>query len=152
MVEVGRDFFGNRDDAEDVAQDALVRLWRYCERLDTSRNMETLTLMVTKNICIEKYKRRQHSIMAFRQTEDKLMNEAASKADQADAGIISEEAQQMIETAINSLSPREQELVRKRYLEDQSTEEIAQETGIPKPSVKSMLSMAKAKLKKRLRR
>ena len=27
MVKVGRDFFGNKDDAEDIAQDALVRLW-----------------------------------------------------------------------------------------------------------------------------
>ena len=31
-------------------------------------------------------------------------------------------------------------------LEDHSAEEIARETGIPKPSVKSMLSGAKAKL------
>lgn len=29
MVKVARDFFGNQDDAEDVAQDALVRLWNY---------------------------------------------------------------------------------------------------------------------------
>ena len=27
MVKVARDFFGNQDDAEDVAQDALVRVF-----------------------------------------------------------------------------------------------------------------------------
>ena len=42
MVKVGRDFFGNQMDAEDVAQEALLRLWKYCERLDADRNLEAL--------------------------------------------------------------------------------------------------------------
>ena len=29
MVKVGRDFFGNSTDAEDVAQEGLIRLWKY---------------------------------------------------------------------------------------------------------------------------
>lgn len=148
MIRVGRDFFGNRDDAEDVAQDTLERLWNYCERLDAQRNLEALTVMVAKNICVEKYKRRQ----SMTTTKTMTINETADEAYRADAGIISEETRQQIDEAINTLSPREQQLVRKRYLEDHSAEEIAQETGIPKPTVKSMLSMARAKLKKRLRR
>lgn len=146
MLQVGRDFFGNKDDAEDVAQDSLERLWNYCERLDANRNLEALAVMVAKNICVEKFKRRPLTIVEL--PDDKL----GSEADRADAAIISAETRQQIDEAIDTLSPREQQLVRKRYLEDHSAEEIAQETGIPKPSVKSMLSMAKAKLKKRLRR
>lgn len=146
MVRIGRDFFGNRDEAEDVAQDALERLWRYCERLDADRNLEALAVMVAKNICIEKYKRRQ--VMADTPPTEPVASETYG----ADAGILSEETSEMIEGAIGTLSPREQELVRKRYIEDHSAEEIALETGIPKPSVKSMLSMAKAKLTRRLRR
>lgn len=152
MTKVGRDFFGNKDDAEDVAQDSLERLWNYCERLDAERNLEALAVMVAKNICVEKYKRRQAMTLTLRQAQDKLATEAADETYHADARLLSAEARKGIEEAISTLSPREQELVRKRYLEDHSAEEIAQETGIPKPSVKSMLSMAKAKLKKRLRR
>ena len=146
MIKVGRDFFGNKDDAEDVAQDGLERLWNYCERLDANRNLEALAVMVAKNICIEKHKRRP---LTLKQSLDDGM---ASEGYQADAALLTAEAYEQIEQAIGCLSPREQQLVRKRYLEDHSAEEIAQETGIPKPSVKSMLSMAKAKLKKRLRR
>ena len=145
MVKVGRDFFGNKDDAEDVAQDALERLWRYSDRLDADRNLNTLAVMVAKNICIEKYRRRQMV------AESLPIDITAETTYEADAGFMSEETREEIERAIGSLPPREQQLVRKRYLEDLSAEEIAQETGIPKPSVKSMLSMAKAKLKKRLR-
>ena len=30
MLKVALDFFGSQDDAEDVAQDAMVQLWHYC--------------------------------------------------------------------------------------------------------------------------
>lgn len=141
MVKVARDFFGNQDDAEDVAQDALVRLWNYCERLDANRNMKQLAIMVAKNCCIGTYKRRQ--MMVEVPCPDERM---AGETYQADAEVVAQETRGRIDSAIRSLSPREQQLVRKRYLEDHSAEEIARETGIPKPSVKSMLSGAKAKL------
>lgn len=145
-MQIGNDFFGNRDDAEDVAQDALERLWRYCERLNADRNIEALAVMVAKNICIEKYKRRQIMV------DSPPSAPVACETYGADANLLSEEAREIIEGAIATLSPREQQLITKRYLENHSAEEISQETGIPKPSVKSMLSMAKAKLKKKLRR
>lgn len=144
-MQIGRDFFGNRDDAEDVAQDAMERLWRYSDRLDADRNLNTLAVMVAKNICIEKYRRRQMMV------ESLPIDITAGATYEADAGVVSEETREEIEEAIGSLPPREQQLFRKRYFEEHSAEEIAQETGIPKPSVKSMLSMAKTKLKKRLR-
>lgn len=144
MLRVGRDFFGNRDDAEDVAQDSMERLWLYCERLDASRNLEALAVMVAKNICVEKYKRRQRLCQP---SDERLCDDA----DQADAPLMAAETRERIATAIGTLSPREQQLIRRRYIDDHSADEIAIETGIPKPSVKSMISMAKAKLKKRLK-
>ena len=60
MVRVGRDFFGNAEDAEDVAQDSLIRLWTYCEKLDAQRNLEALAVMVAKNICVQRYHRLEH--------------------------------------------------------------------------------------------
>lgn len=34
MKSIGRNFFGNESDADDVAQEGLVALWRYRDRLD----------------------------------------------------------------------------------------------------------------------
>ena len=39
MRKVALDFFGSQDDAEDVAQNAMVQLWRYCEQIDSGRNV-----------------------------------------------------------------------------------------------------------------
>ena len=141
MVKVGRDFFGNRTDADDVAQEGLIRLWRYCERLSVERNMEALAIKVAKNVCVEIYRKRNSMTVTLESNIES--NETYASAD---ASIEAGETQQKIDEAMERLSPRERELLRKRHIEGHTAEEIAQETGIPKPSVKSIISMAKKKL------
>ena len=145
MVKVGRDFFGNDADADDVAQEGLIRLWRYCERLNAERNMEALAVKVAKNICVEIYRRRNTMTVTLQSGMEGDETYAG-----ADADIEAGETQQKIDEAMERLSPRERELLRKRHIEGHTADEIATETGIPKPSVKSMISMARKKLIKEL--
>ena len=138
MVKVGRDFFGNQTDAEDVAQEGLIRLWNFCERLDARRNMEALAIRVAKNVCVDTYRKRSNNTITL---DDRLEDNTT-----ADAHLDAEDTQHKIDEAIERLNPREQELFRKRHIEGHTAEEIANEPGIPKPSVKSIISMAKRKL------
>ena len=145
MLRVGFDFFGNRQDAEDVAQDGLLRLWTYCERLDASHPLEPLAIKVAKNICIDMHRRSKADGTG---TVDDM---PAQHSYNADAHLLTTEALHRIEHALRILKPHEARLVKKRHLEDKSTDEIVKETGLPKASVKSILSMARAKLRKRFR-
>jgi RNA polymerase sigma factor (sigma-70 family) len=141
MVKVGRDFFGNQMDAEDVAQEALLRLWNYCERLNADRNLEALAVKVAKNVCVDLYNSRNTY-------EDEITSDIASPPSQsADAELHAKEVQQKIDEAIERLNPRERDLLKARQLEGKSAEEISEQTGIPKSSVKSMISTARKKLK-----
>ena len=141
MVKVGRDFFGNQMDAEDVAQEALLRLWNYCERLNADRNLDALAVKVAKNVCVDLYKSRNTY-------EDEITSDIASPPSQsADAELHAKEVQQKIDEAIERLNPRERDLLKARQLEGKSAEEISEQTGIPKSSVKSMISTARKKLK-----
>lgn len=141
MVKVGRDFFGNQMDAEDVAQEALLRLWNYCERLSADRNLEALAVKVAKNVCVDLYKNRNTY-------EDEITSDIASPPSQsADAELHAKEVQQKIDEAMERLNPRERDLLKARQLEGKSAEEISEQTGIPKSSVKSMISTARKKLK-----
>ena len=144
MVKVGRDFFGNQTDAEDVAQEGLIRLWNFCERLDARRNMEALAIRVAKNVCVETFRKRSNNTITL---DDRFEDNTT-----ADANLDAEDTQHKIDEAIERLSPREQELFRKRHIEGHTAEEITNETGIPKPSVKSIISMAKRKLIKDLQK
>ena len=141
MVKVGRDFFGNQMDAEDVAQEALLRLWNYCERLNADRNLDALAVKVAKNVCVDIYKERNIY-------EDEIKVDVASPPSQsADAELHAKEVQLKIDEAMERLNPRERDLLKARQLEGKSAEEISEQTGIPKSSVKSMISMARKKLK-----
>ena len=141
MVKVGRDFFGNQMDAEDVAQEALLRLWKYCERLNADRNLEALAVKVAKNVCVDLYKSRNTY-------EDEITYDIASPPSQsADAELHAKEVQQKIDEAMERLNPRERDLLKARQFEGKSAEEISEQTGIPKSSVKSMISTARKKLK-----
>ena len=59
MLKVALDFFGNQDDAEDVTQEAMLQLWRYCEQIVGSRGIEGLAVRVAKNCCVNLYRKRQ---------------------------------------------------------------------------------------------
>ena len=52
VLKVGLDFFGNKEDAEDAAQETMVQLWRYLEHIDAGRNVEALAVRVAKNCCV----------------------------------------------------------------------------------------------------
>ena len=142
MLRVGMDFFCNRQDAEDVAQEGLIRLWTYCERLDAGYTLEPLAMKGAKNICVDMYKRRKAEGTPL------VADVPAQSSYNADAHLQTEEALRNINVALHHLKPHEEKLVRKRHLEDKSNDEIAEETGLSKASVKSILSMARAKLKK----
>lgn len=48
-----RYLLGNQEEAEDVAQEALVRLWRHWDDLDAER-LEAWLLKVTRNLCYDR--------------------------------------------------------------------------------------------------
>ena len=80
--------------------------------------------------------------------EDEITSDIASPPSQsADAELHAKEVQQEINEAMERLNPRERDLLKARQLEGKSAEEISEQTGIPKSSVKSMISMARKKLK-----
>ena len=60
VLKVGLDFFGNKEDAEDAAQETMVQLWRYLEHIDAGRNVEVLAVRVAKNCCVSMYRKSSH--------------------------------------------------------------------------------------------
>ncbi len=51
-LRIGLQFFGNAEDAEDVAQETMMRLWAARKGIDTTRPVEPLVVRVAKNVCV----------------------------------------------------------------------------------------------------
>lgn len=149
ILRIGRNFFGSADDAEDVAQETLLQLWRYCQQLDENRNVEALAVRVAKNCCVN-MKRRQH-LTLMRET-DSMSETSPSPHLSPHEEVERQESLKALDEAFQQLQPRERQLFEMRQEEGLSTEEIAQQTGIPKASVQSMIAMARKKLFNEMKR
>lgn len=140
LLRVGMEFFGSADDAEDVAQEAMIRLWGFCERMGKPRNVRALAVRIAKNVCVD-MRRQQHGALFVALDEEAFVDER-----NAQTQMEQRETTERLARAMKSLNPRERELLSLRYFRNLPAEEIAQRTGIAKSSVLSMISMAKRKL------
>ncbi|MBR5687248.1 MAG: sigma-70 family RNA polymerase sigma factor [Prevotella sp.] len=150
VLRVGLDFFGNREDAEDSAQEAMAQLWRYCEHIDTNRNVEALAVRVAKNCCVSIYRKRKRRAVTI--SIDPLIQQPADPASSPHDELEAEDERRLLDNAITLLNPRERQLFEMRQKEGLSTEEIAVQTGIPKSSVAAMVSAARKKIFQEIRK
>ncbi|MBO7046522.1 MAG: sigma-70 family RNA polymerase sigma factor [Prevotella sp.] len=152
MLKVALDFFGSQDDAEDVAQDALVQLWRYCEQIDGGRNISGLAVRVAKNCCVNLYRKRQAT---NQRSYTDIGPRALRHPDTSDSPqelLEADDTRRMMTEVVALLKPREHQLFEMRQTMELSTEQISEQTGIPKASVTAMVSAARKKVFTELKR
>jgi len=137
-------FFQNSDDAEDVVQEVLMRLWMRGDSLNPAE-AEKIAITATKNLCVSVLRRRKSRV-------ELPINENISIEDgiQPDTRMTADEYQAMLEKAIGKLTKAERRLVQMVQYDDLNTKEIAIITGIQIRSVRTMLSAARNKLLKLL--
>jgi RNA polymerase sigma-70 factor (ECF subfamily) len=140
MLQTALDFFGRQDDAEDVTQDAMLQLWRYCEQIDGCRNVTGLAVRVAKNCCVSHHRRQRT------EADYEALKHSTGEDYSPQQLLEADEAQRMIDEVLARLKPRERELFEMRRIEGFSTKQIAEQTGIPERSVSAMVSAARKKV------
>ena len=148
MMSVGCSFFGNESDADDVAQEGLVALWRYRDRLDAGSTHEGLAIRIAKHCCMDMVRKRKDTVELNGEILMKEMPVARSPQEILET----EELKFAVEDAVNRLNPSERRLYELRKLEGRELDEIADEPKIPKPSVKSIISAARRKIYEELKK
>ena len=152
VLKVGLDFFSNKEDAEDAAQETMVQLWRYLEHIDAERNVEALAVRVAKNCCVSMYRKSSQRDGSFVTSSSGVTKEPSLCDDSPQALLEAEDTQRLLSEAIALLKPRERQLFELRQMDGLSTDEVASQTGIPKPSIIAMVSAARKKVLTELQR
>ncbi len=147
MWKVGMDFFGSADDAEDVAQESLVQLWQYAEKLDAGRNIGGLAIRIAKHCCVDMQRKRRGNTIELMPAHEREIGTDASPHEQLEQT----EATELLQRLVEELNPRERELFELRQLDGLSNDEIASRTGIPKASIQVMVSRARKKIYEELK-
>ena len=156
MLSVGRSFFGNDDDAEDVAQEGLVALLRFIDRMDSTSKHEALAIRVAKHCCMDIVRKRKSNLFVSSRQSEEIAPPGRDVGASPHEDLEAKELHQAMNQAVQNLKPSERRLFEMRQIEGLSVDEVSKQTGIPKPSVVAMVSAARKKvfeeIKERLRK
>jgi RNA polymerase sigma-70 factor, ECF subfamily len=133
---------GSVDDARDAAQEVFLRLFRQWPRLPADARIEAWLYRVTVNVCFDVRARRRATV----EVPDDLTNQSPG----AQAEIEARERRDMLIAALARLPERERTAIVLREIEELSTAEVAEAMGVSEATVRSQISMGRARLKKLL--
>jgi len=146
-VNLGRWLLRNRADAEDVAQEAMLRAYRFFPNF-RGGDARAWLLKILRNSCyswLEKNRPLELMTEFDEQTHQRPAHDPESLAVESDE-------REQLTRALEALPARSREVLVLRELEGCSYKEIAEITGIPMGTVMSTLSRARERLERELRR
>ena len=150
---VGR-MLGTHSDAEDIAQQVFVRVWKNAARYEPRAKFTTWLLKITRNLVFNELRRRsRHPAVPLQMETDE--EERPIKDEHAispDAALLDEELQKAVDAAIAQLPETQRMAVILRRYEELSYEEIAESLDQSVSAVKSLLFRARTELRESLKR
>lgn len=148
---------GSSQEAEEVAQDVFLALYRALPRFRGDSKLTTWMYRVTLNHCKnhELYRRRRghgrHEPLEGTR-DDGPPRELPHGGPSTDARVHRLEASDLLQDALDQLDEDHRQIVLLRDVEDLSYEEISELLDVPRGTVKSRLHRARAELARRLSR
>lgn len=138
LLRVGYRMLGNWADAEDVAQEAFVRLHRHGLGFANDAALGAWLYRVAVNLCMDR-------LRAARPAAE--LDGLASTQRSAEASVAAEQDKQRLMAAMAQLPERERAAVVLREIEELSTAEVAEILGSTEVTVRSQVSKAIGKLR-----
>jgi len=145
LVRLARLFVDDRDAAEDLVQEAFLRLARHSSRIETVDRAPAYLRSIVLNLARD-HNRRGLVSLKHRAAQGRQLD---VHDDAADRLVQSEDHQRVID-AVRRLATRQRDCVTLRYFEEQSIEEIASTLGLSGNSVKTHLRRAMVALDRML--
>jgi RNA polymerase sigma-70 factor (ECF subfamily) len=145
---------GNASEAEDIAQQVFVRIWKSAGRYEAQAKFTTWLFTITRNLVFNEVRRRQRkptvSVDEREETTHRTVEDL--QAISPDDEMLQSELEEAIDRAIQSLPEKQRMAVVLRRYEEMPYEEIAAVLEMSIPAVKSLLFRARTQLKEALQR
>ena len=141
LLRMAMRYMEDTDEAEDVIQDVLLKLWFLRERLDRYRSIDALAMVVTKHLCMNRKRGSRLETVALEEGRGILADETPEQA--LMRGERMDELLELIET----LPDLQQAILRMKHIEGMEVEEIARLTGSNPIAVRTNLSRARKKVR-----
>ncbi len=139
----------SREEAEDLAQEAVVRAFEAYDRFDGS-NYKAWMLRIVTNLYINKYRQRQRGPSLSSTEDESAMEPAAPEAILPDRILFDEAVGAEIESALGKVPLDFRVAVVLSDIEGLSYQEIADATEVPIGTVRSRIARGRAILRRHL--
>jgi RNA polymerase sigma-70 factor (ECF subfamily) len=143
---------GDRARAEDLLQEAFLRMIEHAETFEGSSRLKTWLYRIARNLCIDEMRRqrhRRHASMDAEQASDDertLHDRIAANAPHSDRTAVSHQLSQSMLAAIERLPDDQREVFLLRQVHALQFKEIAEITAVSENTVKSRMRYALERL------
>ena len=146
VFNVAYKFVGRHDEAEDLAQDVFLKLFKSLKTFDRRANFSTWLISVSRNLCIDHYRsmRREHDVVTHDVDASTLAN--PSTTDNPLVLLERRDRVLLLRTALDRLAPALRMAVMLRDIQELSYQEIAERLGVPEGTVKSRINRGRTEL------
>jgi RNA polymerase sigma factor (sigma-70 family) len=131
----------DRQQSEELVQDVLVDLWERRAERDVI-NLEAYLTTAVKYAVYGQY-RRKKMLPFFEEPLEHLIYEDNG----ADSALFLKELHRFVEKWLDAQPEKRREIFIRRYMDEQSTEQISQEMGVPQKTVQNILRNTEVALK-----
>ncbi len=135
---------GNREEAEEVAQDAFLKAFRSLKNFKMKSSFSTWLYRIVYNTAISLVRSRKKAVLSLEDFPADVIDFLSFSSDAEEAE--KEYKNSLINFALQKINEEERGLITLYYYEGMSTEEISAVTGINKSNIKVKLFRARQKI------
>src|SRR5256885_14047612 len=152
VFNVAYKFVGRHDEAEDLAQDIFLKIFKSLNTFDRRANFQTWLISISRNLCIDHYR----SVRKERETIDRDVDANDLSPLSRDPGPVAALEQQdrvlLLKQAMAELPETLRTAVLMRDIQELSYQEIADQLRLPEGTVKSRINRGRTELARQIRK
>jgi RNA polymerase sigma-70 factor, ECF subfamily len=147
-------FVGKDEEAQDLTQEVFLRIFKTLRSFRAGEGSFAVWLTrLTRNLLIDNYRRTKGERMTDSlETQLPMIEETSLAGGRTDGMLAGREASELLQAALQKLSPELREAVILRDLQEMEYREIATTLSVPEGTVKSRLNRGRAELARILKR
>jgi len=143
MLGLARRILGNEAEAEDVAQEALMRVWTHAPRWQPLAQFRTWVSRVVVNLCLD---RKRRAPWVDLEAAGELVDPTPNVSEKAET----DERERLVAAAIDQLPARQRTAIMLTYSEGMTNAQVAEALDTSVSAVETLLVRGKQNLRRAL--
>lgn len=137
---------GSQEEAKDVVQDVMLKVWNGREQMATIDNMEAWCMRITKNMSLDRLRSKQRRVTDSMEEGFEIRQESLSPLERTEI----QESMQRINELMKALPEKQRQVMHLRDIEGYSYNEICEILELDMSQVKVNLFRARGAVREKL--